>query len=251
MPALNYDYDYYEYRNGRRTTNSVSTQPKSALTKSTTATRRTTNVAGTSAQRKTETLNKTTKKATVTKKSTNKVSTNKAQRKATVSKNQKNANSVKRSSIDIPLTSSKKIKNKPAEMTLKKPKVKTKSKSSIGVTLKNIALVSMFFALFFMVCYRYSVINEEFSEVNTLKNELVKLQNANEQVQADIESKTDLTYVENYAKYQLGMQKPSSSQIEYVNVEKQDKITTPVTISEDVELTWFEKVVNEIRKIID
>lgn len=250
MPALNYDYDYYEYRNGKRA-NSVSMQPKVALTKNAIQNRKTTNANTVATKRKTTTASNTSPKTAVTKKSTNKVSTNRVAKKVTTSKNKKNTNVAKKSSIDIPLTSSKKIKNKPAEMTLKKPKIKTKSKSSIGVTLKNIALVSVFFALFFMVCYRYSVINEEFSEVNTLKNELVKLQNANEQVQADIESKTDLTYVENYAKYQLGMQKPSSSQIEYVNVEKQDKITTPVTISEDVELTWFEKVVNEVRKIID
>lgn len=250
MPALNYDYDYYEYRNGKRA-NSVSMQPEVALTKNASQNRKTTNANTVAPKKKTTTSNSTAQKTAVTKKSTNKVSTNRVAKKVTTSKNKKNTNVAKKSSIDIPLTSSKKIKNKPAEMTLKKPKIKTKSKSSIGVTLKNIALVSVFFALFFMVCYRYSVINEEFSEVNTLKNELVKLQNANEQVQADIESKTDLTYVENYAKYQLGMQKPSSSQIEYVNVEKQDKITTPVTISEDVELTWFEKVVNEVRKIID
>lgn len=250
MPALNYDYDYYEYRNGKRAS-SVSMQPKVALAKNATPNRKATSANTVATKRKTATSSNTAKKTTVAKKSANKVSTNRVPKKVTTSKNKKNTNGVKKSSIDIPLTSSKKIKNKPAEMTLKKPKIKTKSKSSIGVTLKNIALVSVFFALFFMVCYRYSVINEEFSEVNTLKDELVKLQNANEQVQADIESKTDLTYVENYAKYQLGMQKPSSSQIEYVNVEKRDKITTPVTISEDVELTWFERVVNEVRKIID
>lgn len=237
MPALNYDYDYYEYRNGRRVS-SASVQPKAPSVRTTNTTRRTT---------QTNTI--TQKRVTSPKKSTENVRTKKQTSKAQTTK-RKVATS-KKSSIDIPLTSSKKIINKPKEMTLTKPKIKSKTKSNVGVTLKNVALVSVFFALFFMVCYRYSVINEEFSEINSLKNDLTKIQNANDQVQADIESKTDLTYVENYAKYQLGMQKPSSSQIQYVSVEKQDKITTPVTISEESELNWFEKIVSEIRKIID
>lgn len=239
MPALNYDYDYYEYRNGRRTS-SASVQSKTSNAKMTNTTRKVT-----------QSKNATPKKNMVSKKSVEKVQTKKQASTAQTSK-RKVATS-RKSSIDIPLTSSKKIINKPKEMTLTKPKIKskTKSKSNVGVTLKNVALVSVFFALFFMVCYRYSVINEEFSEINTLKSDLIKIQNANDQVQADIESKTDLTYVENYAKYQLGMQKPSSSQIQYVSVEKQDKITTPVTIAEESELNWFEKIVSELRKIID
>ncbi len=237
MPALNYDYDYYEYRNGRRTS-SASAQQKALNAKMNNTTRK---VA--------QSRNATPKQNVVSKRSVEKVQTKKQTSKAQVSK-RKVATS-RKSSIDIPLTSSKKIINKPKEMTLTKPKIKSKTKSNVGVTLKNVALVSVFFALFFMVCYRYSVINEEFSEINTLKSDLIKIQNANDQVQADIESKTDLTYVENYAKYQLGMQKPSSSQIQYVSVEKQDKITTPVTIAEESELNWFEKIVSELRKIID
>ena len=84
-----------------------------------------------------------------------------------------------------------------------------------------------------MICYRYSVLNEEFSGIKKLQTQLVEAQAVNDQLQAEIESKTDLTYVENYAKYQLGMQKPSASQIQYVNVEKQDKITKPVTIEDE------------------
>ena len=38
-------------------------------------------------------------------------------------------------------------------------------------------------------------------------------QTINEQIQADIDSQTDLSYIENYAKYQLGMQKPKEEQI--------------------------------------
>ncbi|MBQ9267810.1 MAG: septum formation initiator family protein, partial [Clostridia bacterium] len=156
-----------------------------------------------------------------------------------------------KSSIDISLESSKKLNNKPQEMSLKKAQVAAKPKTSLTSVLRNIALVSVFFSLFFMICYRYSVINEKFNSIKKMKNELAEIQAVNGQVQADIESKTDLTYVENYAKYQLGMQKPTSSQTQYVSVEKKDKITTPVVMEDENEMNWFEKIINEIRKIID
>ena len=73
----------------------------------------------------------------------------------------------------------------------------------------------------------------------------------NEQIQADIDSQTDLSYIENYAKYQLGMQKPSNSQIVYVNVEKEDKILTPITIEEDSNKTWLDQLYEEIVKLFE
>ena len=109
----------------------------------------------------------------------------------------------------------------------------------------------IFFAIASVICYRYSLINEQFIELKDIKKEYATIQNVNEQIEADIESKTDLTYIENYAKYQLGMQKPSDSQMRYVNIENKDKIITPITIEEDIEKGWFESVCDEIRKILD
>ena len=243
MPALDYDYDYYEYRNGRRVTgssynNKVGTN-RVATTRSANPRVNANRTYQTTVNRKINTATKTTQK---------RVTTNKTK---TIQKTVTNNILKRKSNIDIPLESSKKIANKPKEMTLKKPVVEEKAKISFASAIKNVALVSVFFFLFFLVCYRYSLINEQFNGINKLKKELTVLETTNEQLQADIESKTDLTYVERYAKYQLGMQKPTSSQIQYINVEKKDRITTPVTIDEEEELNWFEKAVSEIRKIID
>lgn len=249
MPALNYDYDYIEYRNGRRVGSAVA-QVRPASTNRTYSTPRTATTRRTTSQvaRPTTRVNSTTQNVTNRKKVATKQTTTKGKVAVKKAPNTKST-SVKKSKIDIPLEPSKKIAKKPEAMNLKATKASAKTNSSS--TLKNLALVSVFFCLFFMVCYRYSLINEQFSSIKTLKNDLVKVQTANEQLQADIESKTDLTYVENYAKYQLGMQKPTSSQIQYVSVEKRDKITTPVTIDEGEDLNWFENIINEIRKIID
>lgn len=243
MPALNYDYDYYEYRNGRRV-NSASTQTVAPARRNTTSSTAKTLAKPRTAPKSASTTKKNVK--TVVPQKTTKKATTKAKTTPT-----KKKTTTKKSNIDIPITSSKKITNKPKEMTLKKPKTQVKQTVSFVSTLKKVALVSLFFALFFMICYRYSVINEKFLGIKKLKNELTMVQAVNGQLQADIESKTDLTYVENYAKYQLGMQKPSKSQIQYVNVEKEDKITTPVTIEDEENSNWFEKAIKEVRKIID
>lgn len=260
MPLASYDYDYYEYVNGRRvnkTTYGTSTANRrtsattyqSRRTSAATQTRKnTTSVAKTQTQR-----NVTTKRAIqngnkkVSTSSVKKTATRNTPTKRTTTK--KPTVQKKKYDIDIPIRTSSKIVNKPKEMTLKKPKTKK------GITLKDALSktfgVAIFFIVAFAICYRYSLINEEFIALKGVKKEYENIQNVNEQIQADIESKTDLTYIENYAKYQLGMQKPSNSQIKYVSIEKKDKILTPVIIEEKTESNWFETICAEVRKVLD
>lgn len=263
MPALDYDYDYYEYRNGHRVNHSgsVSTTPvRRTQTVRSTGTTANRNRVAVQTQNRVATRTTSTRNATLTKTNAPKKVTqakrnsnqNKVSPKKGTTATRKNAPAQKqqrKQSIDIPMQPATKMKTKPEEMTLKKPKAKQKTNSISA--MKTVAFISVFFALFFFVCYRYSLLNEEFSDIKKLQSELAEVQAVNDQLQADIESKTDLTYVENYAKYQLGMQKPSSSQLQYVSVEKEDKITRPVTIDDEEELSWFEMMLKEIRKILD
>ncbi len=144
---------------------------------------------------------------------------------------------------------------KPAEMKLKRPEMsvaqKKKQKQQIVSRIKNVFYLGCAFSIAFFICYRYSLINEKFNQLEKIKKELTSAETVNEQIQADIDSQTDLSYIENYAKYQLGMQKPSNSQIVYVNVEKEDRILTPVTIEEDSNKTWLEKIYEEIVKLFN
>ena len=140
-------------------------------------------------------------------------------------------------------------------MKLKKPqqsaKQKKKAMEQTMSRVKNVFYLLIGFGIAFLICYRYSLINEKFNELEKTKKALATAQTVNEQIQADIDSQTDLSYVENYAKYQLGMQKPSNSQIVYVNIEKQDRILTPITIEEDSNETWFEQLYENIVKLFE
>jgi predicted RNase H-like nuclease (RuvC/YqgF family) len=94
-------------------------------------------------------------------------------------------------------------------------------------------------------------INEKFNEVNSLEKSLSSTKALNQQLSTDIESKTDLNYIEKYAKYQLGMQKPSEGQIVRIAYEKHDKISTPVVIEEVQENSFLDNLLNDLKNLID
>jgi len=117
---------------------------------------------------------------------------------------------------------------------------------------RHIMLFTMLAAIALFICYRYSIINEKFNQVEKLKKELANSQTINEQLQADIDSETDISYIENYAKYQLGMQKPQASQTVRISIDKNDKIFTPVKIEDEIhENTWLDGVVEKLANIFE
>lgn len=154
--------------------------------------------------------------------------------------------------IDIPVVVKKKVElEKPKEMKLTKPKNKVKEKARTEMAKKIIFATLVGFGVLFVICTRYAQINELTHKLNTLEKDLVGAQSLNQQLSAEVDSKTDLNYIEKYAKYQLGMQKPDNKQIVRIAYDKQDKISTPINIDEESELTFWDKLFNDLRNIID
>ena len=247
MPALKQEYDYYEYARSRQGT-AKKAVPSSAVSKKSKQVQTMT--------LKTNPTREATKKATRIAMSDDFIGT-----KKTRSATKKVSNTKKRelSKDEYLLSNRRKEKTfeKPSEMKLKKPKSNLKAgevakqKAKVKEMLKNTFVASIIFGMLFLVCYRYSCINEAFNEVNDLKYSLKKKQTVNAQIESNIQKETDLAYIENYAKYQLGMQKPKDSQIQKINVKKQDKITTPIEIKEEEEEGVFTKILDGLLKILD
>ena len=247
MPALKQEYDYYEYARSRQGT-AKKAVPSSTVSKKSKQVQTMT--------LKTNPTREATKKATRIAMSDDFIGTKKT-RPAT----KKVSNTKKRelSKDEYLLSNRRKEKTfeKPSEMKLKKPKSNLKArevakqKAKVKEMLKNTFVASIIFGMLFLVCYRYSCINEAFNEVNDLKYSLKKKQTVNAQIESNIQKVTDLAYIENYAKYQLGMQKPKDSQIQKINVKKQDKITTPIEIKEEEEEGVFTKILDGLLKILD
>lgn len=227
MPAVKYAYDYDEYRG--RSQKGVAKSARSVSVYS-----------NMSAQRKVSRTPESTRNMvrSVTFQNT-------TQRKAT-----SNVRKKEHVNIDIPITTKKKINvEKPKEMKLTKPKAKAKAK--VIATKKGILLGTVIVAFLFLICMRYTEINEKFNEVNALEKDLASAKALNQQLNANIESKTDLGYIEKYAKYQLGMQKPNESQIVRIAYEKRDKISTPIIIDEEEDSSFLSRLFNDLRNLID
>ena len=73
--------------------------------------------------------------------------------------------------------------------------------------------------------------------------ELAELNNVNAQLQLRAEQSVNLSYVEQYAQENLGLQKPQNYQIEYINVNKQDLIDNKVT---NENKNWFKEILFNI-----
>lgn len=236
MPAVDYDYNYYN--NARKVNRTANTK-------------RATNKVGSSVAMTSNKKQNYTSTRQSTKDQVRQVMYESAKKQSARKTTKKN------NDLDIPsINNSKKSKTtKPVEMKLKKPELspaqKKKAKEKVINRVKDVMTLLIGFAIAFLICYRYSLIDQRFNQLEKTKKELSTAQTVNEQIQADIDSQTDLSYIENYAKYQLGMQKPSNSQIVYVNVEKEDRILTPVTIEEDSNKTWLDQLYEEIVKLFE
>lgn len=87
-----------------------------------------------------------------------------------------------------------------------------------------------------------------YSEQTQLQTELSQLNEANLSLKSEIESKTGLSQVEEYAEKTLGLQKLDKSQVEYVEV-KTDAVIEPVETDENIFVAikkWFENVLEYI-----
>lgn len=135
--------------------------------------------------------------------------------------------------INEPIAQPKKEENHERKVVPKKNN-KVRRKVFFGVVSFSIALT---------IVYRYAMLNNMSMENIKLKKELTELNNANAQLQLIAEQSVNLSYVEQYAKENLGLQKPQNYQIEYINVNKQDLIDNKV---ENENKNWVEEILFNI-----
>lgn len=115
--------------------------------------------------------------------------------------------------------------------------------------MKLTLIVVAIFIFLLTISYRNSQINEKFSEVQSLKNQLSSLQKENEQLKVSIENGLNLNNIEKLAKEKLGMQKLTNKQTLYVNLPKKDYVesATEEVVIENSK-NWFEQFVDKIFK---
>lgn len=127
--------------------------------------------------------------------------------------------------------------------TLKKPNKNVKTKSKMKPKVKLMLYIAIGFLVLFSISYRNSLIAENFSKKEKLKEDLSSIRKENEQLKVNIESSLNLNNVEQMAKEMLGMQKLDNKQKVYISVPKKDYIepaSEEVVIEE--ELNFWQKI---------
>ena len=97
-----------------------------------------------------------------------------------------------------------------------------------------------------VITYRYNVISEKNLQTQNLKSELSKVESNLLTSQIEVEQETDLNKIEQYAKQQLGMQKPDKNQTIYV-----DTSQTGSTVKVEDDDNLFNKIIQGIKDFIN
>lgn len=117
-----------------------------------------------------------------------------------------------------------KIPNNLEQRDKEKDKKIIKENSRKKQQRKVIFYVGIGFLILFAISYRNSQIDERFSEIQTLQNQLSVVEKENEQLEVSIENSSNLNSLEQSAKELLGMQKLNNKQSVYVSLPKVDYI---------------------------
>jgi len=107
-----------------------------------------------------------------------------------------------------------------------KAKAKTKAKVKEVNKIKIYSYIALIFAMFAVISFRNSLINETYNQKESLKTQVSAAEKENEQLRINIENSLNLENIQRRATEELGMQKSSNSQKVYINLEKKDYIET-------------------------
>ena len=156
-------------------------------------------------------------------------------------------------------TSPRKLQPEYEPIKKKYPKKSTASKKANIQKQKEVArrknikimlYIGIIFAIMFAISYRNALITQTYSEVKDLKAELSKIEKENEQLEVNIESKTNLSAIAKKAEEELGMKKLDDSQTVYVSLDKNDYIESSAdSVKLEEDLKWFERIIRKIQEM--
>ena len=112
--------------------------------------------------------------------------------------------------------------------------------------VRTAAMSVAFLALVFSVLYSRSQITEMTTAIAQRQEELVQLQSEYDYMNFQLESKTSLSTVEEYAASQLNLAKLDSSQITYVTLQEEDRIERAAA-----ENPWWDNVKSALLNLME
>lgn len=113
------------------------------------------------------------------------------------------------------------VKTKPSANASAKPKASAKPRLHIS-PIRMVAFVAVLVAICFTILYRQSVILESNQNIKKLNKEYTSILSSNQAMQSKLNTSLETGEIELYAREKLGMMKPESAQIFYINMEMND-----------------------------
>ena len=111
----------------------------------------------------------------------------------------------------------------PKQPTKRKDAVRTRSVGKTRSSFARVMLIALGVLLIsFTIIYRQSVILESNQRIKELEKELAALNSANQSMQTKIDMEIEMGEVEKRAREELGMMKPESNQMFYIDMNMPD-----------------------------
>ena len=140
----------------------------------------------------------------------------------------------------------KKVNNKSKQIKSKNNQDKIKAKEA-KLARTNFAII-MVIALgcVLLLMYRNVKIRESFAGVQALNKSVALLEKENSQIAVNIQNNLNLSNIENIATSTLGMQKLSSGQTIYINLDVKNYTELNSKNTKSEEITFGQKIINKI-----
>jgi cell division protein FtsL len=110
-----------------------------------------------------------------------------------------------------------------------KIRIHAKSAAKIGSPIKLLIMCGVALCCLLLVVKSYSDLAALSDEIAKTKAEVLTLSSEHVRMEAEIEGRSAIRYVENYAENVLGMRKIDKSQIEYIDVTGGNQVIVPET----------------------
>lgn len=138
-------------------------------------------------------------------------------------------------------------KTKKTNAKIKKESERKKAKEVVVARVNFTVLIAIALGCILLTMYRSVKINESFTEVQALSRTVSSLEKENSQIAVNIQNNLNLSNIESTASSVLGMQKLSSKQTYYINLDTKDyvEVTTKKAVKEE-KPGFFKSLINKI-----
>jgi len=154
----------------------------------------------------------------------------------------------------IPQKRKRRLRRKANENTKKRTVFKRATKTNLANQFKTGFAIVVIFAFSLTLLFSFASTTAKREEMNNLISDLKQLTETNSNLQSELQKNIDLDEIAKVASTKLGMQKPASHQIVYINVPKQNytvQYDTTEDIQEEKGLASKFFIVDLFKKVLD